>query len=102
MVAMKDEPVQTQALWMGVYGLGTTVAVMLPYSRTHESEADHMGLIFMAMAGYNPNAAPEFWQRMSAVREGEAPPEFLSTHPSDETRMKDLNSWIPEAMKYYK
>ncbi len=56
----------------------------------------------MAMAGYDPNAAPEFWQRMSSVREGEAPPEFLSTHPSDETRMKDLKSWIPEAMQYYK
>jgi len=102
MVAMKDEPVQTQALWMGVYGVGTTVGVMLPYSRTHESEADHMGLIFMAMAGYNPNAAPEFWERMSANKGGAAPPEFLSTHPSDETRINDLKSWIPEAMTYYK
>jgi predicted Zn-dependent protease len=66
MVAMKDEPVQTQALWLGVYGIGTTVGIMLPYSRTHESEADHLGLIFMSMAGYNPKTAPEFWERMAA------------------------------------
>jgi predicted Zn-dependent protease len=102
MVAMNNEPAQTKALWLGIYGAGTQLGIMLPYGRTHESEADHLGLIFMAMAGYDPHAAPEFWQRMSANREGEAPPEFLSTHPSDETRMKDLNSWIPEAMKYYK
>jgi predicted Zn-dependent protease len=101
MVAMKDEPVQTQALWMGVYGVGTQLAVMLPYSRTHESEADHMGLIFMAMAGYDPNAAPDFWERMAAGKDGE-PPEFLSTHPSGQTRINDLKSWIPEAMTYYK
>ena len=102
MVAMNNKPTQTKALWLGIYGAGTQLGIMLPYGRTQESEADHLGVIFMAMAGYDPNAAPEFWQRMSANREGEAPPEFLSTHPSDETRMKDLNSWIPEAMKYYK
>ena len=102
MVAMNSKPAQTKALWLGIYGAGTQLGIMLPYGRTQESEADHLGVIFMAMAGYDPRAAPEFWQRMSAVREGEAPPEFLSTHPSDETRMNDLNSWIPEAMKYYK
>jgi predicted Zn-dependent protease len=101
MVAMKDEPAQTQALWLGVYGVGSQVAVMLPYSRTHESEADHMGLIFMAMAGYNPNAAPEFWERMAVGKDGE-PLEFLSTHPSSQTRINNLKSWIPEAMRYYK
>ena len=101
MIAMKDEPVQTQAIWLGVYGIGTTVGIMLPYSRTHESEADHLGLIFMSMAGYDPQIAPEFWERMAAGKEGE-PPEFLSTHPSDQTRIDDLNSWMPEAMKYYK
>jgi len=100
MVAMKDEPVQTQALWMGVYGVGTELAVMLPYSRTHESEADHLGLIFMAMAGYNPNSTVEFWQRMAA-KGGGSPPEFLSTHPSYNTRIENLKNWIPEAMKYY-
>ena len=102
MVAMNNKPTQTKALWLGIYGAGTQLGIMLPYGRTHESEADHLGVIFMAMAGYDPHAAPDFWQRMSANREGEAPPEFLSTHPSDETRMKDLKSWIPEAMQYYK
>jgi predicted Zn-dependent protease len=101
MVAMRNEPVQTQALWLGVYGVGTTVGIMLPYSRTHESEADHLGLIFMAMAGYDPNEAPEFWKRMAAGKEGE-PPEFLSTHPSSETRINNLKQWMPEAMGYYK
>ena len=102
MVAMNNEPSQTKALWLGIYGAGTQLGIMLPYGRTHESEADHLGLIFMAMAGYDPHAAPEFWKRMSDNKKGEAPPEFLSTHPSDETRMNDLNSWIPEAMQYYK
>ena len=102
MVAMKDEPVQTQATWLAVYGVGTTVGVILPYSRTQESEADHLGLIFMAMAGYDPYEAPEFWKRMAASKQGGQPPEFLSTHPSDQTRINDITSWIPEAMKYYK
>jgi predicted Zn-dependent protease len=101
MVAMKDEPAQTQAIWMSVYGVGTQVAVMLPYSRTQESEADHLGLIFMSMAGYDPHEASAFWKRMAA-QGGGSPPEFLSTHPSYDTRIKDINSWIPEAMKYYK
>ena len=102
MVAMKDEPVQTQALWLSVYGVGTTVGAILPYSRAQETEADHLGLIFMAMAGYDPYAAPEFWKRMAASKQGGQPPEFLSTHPSDQTRINNITSWIPEAMKYYK
>ena len=102
MVAMKDEPAETQALWLSVYGVGTTVGVILPYSRTQESEADHLGLIFMAMAGYDPHAAPEFWKRMASSKQGGQPPEFLSTHPSDQTRINDITAWIPEAMKYYK
>ena len=102
MVAMQDEPAETQALWLSVYGVGTTVGIMLPYSRTHESEADHLGLIFMAIAGYDPHAAPDFWERMAAGKQGGSPPEFLSTHPSDQTRIEDITSWIPEAMKYYK
>lgn len=101
MVAMKDKPAETQAIWLSVYGVGTTVGIMLPYSRTHESEADHLGLIFMAMAGYDPHAAPEFWKRMASGKQGGSPPEFLSTHPSDQTRINDITSWIPEAMKYY-
>ncbi|PID58389.1 MAG: peptidase M48 [Ignavibacteriae bacterium] len=100
-VALKNEPALTQQLAMAAFGLGSQVGVMLPFSRLHESEADHMGLIFMAMAGYNPNAAVEFWKRMAA-QGGGAPPEFLSTHPSNQTRIDDLKKLIPEAMKYYK
>jgi len=101
MVAMKDEPAETQALWLTVYGVGTNVGFLLPYSRTQESEADHLGLIFMSMAGYDPHIATAFWQRM-AKSGGATPPEFLSTHPSYDTRINNINSWIPEAMKYYK
>ncbi|MDF7807358.1 M48 family metallopeptidase [Pontiellaceae bacterium B12219] len=82
------------------YGLGTQYLAILPYSRGHESEADHMGLVFMAMAGYNPEGAVEFWQRMGAAG-GEKPPEFLSTHPSDQTRIRELREHMPEALKYY-
>ncbi|RPH96256.1 MAG: M48 family peptidase, partial [Calditrichaeota bacterium] len=71
------------------------------YSRLHESEADQLGLIFMAMAGYDPRAAVPFWQRMSSLKGGQAPPEFLSTHPSDQTRINKLQQLMPEALKYY-
>jgi len=101
-VALKDEPELTQSLFLGAYGVGTTIGIMLPFSRTHESEADHLGLIFMAMAGYDPHEAVSFWQRMSELKAGNEPPEFLSTHPSDKTRINDIKDWIPEAMKYYK
>lgn len=101
-VALKDEPEMTQNLFMTAYGVGTTIGVMLPFSRTHESEADHLGLIFMAMAGYNPNAAVDFWTRMSQNKGGAAPPEWLSTHPSDQTRIADIKKLLPEAMQYYK
>ncbi len=100
-VALNDQPEETQALWMMAYGAGTEVAAILPYSRLHESEADHLGLIFMAMAGYNPEESVAFWQRMSANSSGQKPPEFLSTHPSDQTRISNLQKWMPEAMKYY-
>ena len=101
-VALKDEPALTQNLFMAAYGVGTTVGVMLPFSRKHESEADRLGLIFMSMAGYNPNAAVDFWTRMSAMKGGAQPPEFLSTHPSDATRIADIKKHLPEALKYYK
>ena len=84
------------------YGLGTNVAVILPWGRTQESEADHIGLILMAKAGYDPSAAVGFWERMSKVQQGGKPPEFLSTHPSDETRIAQIKQWLPEAMTYYK
>lgn len=99
--ALDKKPEQTKQLWMTAFGVGTQVGVLLPYSRLHESEADHLGLIFMAMAGYDPNLAVGFWERMAS--QGSAkPPEFLSTHPSNETRIKKIKSEIPEAMKYYK
>jgi predicted Zn-dependent protease len=88
--ALKSKPQQTQQLWLGVFGAGAQLGVLLPYSRTHEGEADHLGLIFMAMAGYHPSVAVEFWQRMAAGKGGQAPPEFLSTHPSDETRIAQI------------
>lgn len=99
--AMGQNPTATQQIFMQAVGMGTNVG-MLKFSRQHESEADHIGLIFMALAGYDPNLAPAFWKRMVDMNKGEKPPEFLSTHPSDETRIKDLESWMPEAMTYYK
>lgn len=101
-VALRNKPSETQALYYAAYGVGSNVGVILPFSRLHESEADQMGLIFMAMAGYDPRESVKFWQRMSAQSSGGSPPEFLSTHPSDETRIKDLNKHMPEALKYYK
>lgn len=100
MVALREKPEQTQMMWQTAYGIGSQYAIMLPYSRTHESEADHLGLIFMAMAGYDPQEAPSFWERMSAVG-GAKPPELLSTHPSHDTRINNLNKWMPEALGYY-
>jgi len=100
-VALQEKPQQTQELWMGLFGVGVQLGAVLPYSRLQEGEADHLGLIFMAMAGYDPNSAIEFWQRMSQ-NAGAKPPEFLSTHPSDANRIRKIKSEIPEAMKYYK
>jgi len=99
--AMGQNPSATQQIFMQAVGVGTNVG-MLKFSRSHESEADHMGLIFMAMAGYDPASAPKFWERMATLGGGAAPPEFLSTHPSHDTRIKDLEGWIPEANQYYK
>jgi predicted Zn-dependent protease len=99
--AMGQNPTATQQIFMQAVGMGTNVG-MLKFSRSHESEADHMGLIFMAMAGYDPATAPKFWERMATLSGGAQPPEFLSTHPSHDTRIKDLEGWIPEAMQYYK
>ena len=82
-----------------LYGLGAQYGVMLPYGRKHELEADHLGLVFMAIAGYNPEAAIPFWERMS--QQGSSVPEFMSTHPSDRTRINDIRQKLPEAMEYY-
>ena len=85
---------------MQSFGMGSQLGI-LKFSRTHESEADEMGLYFMSIAGYNPQNAPAFWQRMSANSGGQAPPEFMSTHPSHDTRISDLNALMPKAMEYY-
>ncbi|MHC4573927.1 MAG: M48 family metallopeptidase [Planctomycetota bacterium] len=100
--ALESEPAATRDLFMRSYGIGTQVGVLLPYSRVQESEADRLGLIFMAMAGYNPNEAVGFWQRMAAAKQGPQPPEILSTHPADSTRIRNIQSLIPEAMQYYR
>lgn len=84
------------------FGVGAAVGVLLPWGRTQESEADRIGLTLMAKAGYDPAAAVAFWQRMSKVSGGEKPPEFLSTHPSDETRIAQIRAWLPEATQHYR
>ncbi len=99
--ALSNNPEETRALWMSVYGVGVQVGALLPYSRLHESEADHLGIIFMAMAGYDPHEAVTFWQRMANMKQGAAPPEWLSTHPSDQTRIQEINEHLPEALQYY-
>ncbi|HEY7490443.1 MAG TPA: M48 family metallopeptidase [Candidatus Tectomicrobia bacterium] len=83
-------------------GLAYGVGVELPFGRSQESEADHLGLILMAKAGYDPHEAIPFWERMASGQKGQAPPEFLSTHPSGTTRMAQLRQWMPEALQYYK
>ena len=99
--ALKEEKEQTQLLFLGLYVVGTTLALELPNSRMQESEADKLGLIFMSMAGYDPQEAVPFWQRMAAKNNGAKLPEFLSTHPSDETRIKNLSALIPEIRSKY-
>ena len=99
-IAMANKPAETQNMFMTAYGIGTTVGVMLPFSRKDENEADQYGLYFSAMAGYNPQEAIPLWQRMAAAG-GQKPPEFLSSHPADETRIANLQRHMPQALKYY-
>lgn len=99
-VALSNNP-KTQSIFNTLYGVGTPLA-MLSYGRSQELEADRLGLIFMSMAGYNPQNATTFWQRMSAASQGsQKPPEFLSTHPSDGTRIAQIQKYLPEAQRYY-
>lgn len=101
--ALKEKKQETQLLFLGLYMIGSNLALSLPNSRMQESEADKLGLIFMSMAGYNPEEAVPFWQRMSEINKGTKVPQFLSTHPSDETRIKKLSALIPEIKtSYYK
>lgn len=94
-VAIKDQ--QTLNIFNQAYGIGTTVGVMLPFSRSHETEADEIGLYLMAIAGYDPMEAANLWRRMSAQSGGQAPPEFLSSHPSNNTRIRNIEAMAPKA-----
>ncbi len=101
--ALKEKKQETQTLFLALYMIGSNLALALPNSRMQENEADKLGLIFMSMAGYNPEEAIPFWQRMAASNTGNKLPQFLSTHPSDETRIKKLSALIPEIKnQYYK
>ncbi len=93
--ATRDSSAKTRGTWMAAVGIGAQYGILLPFSRSHESESDRLGLIFMARAGYNPEAAPAFWTRFGKA--GGKTPEFLSTHPSDSTRVAQLRQWMPEA-----
>ncbi|KAB7727862.1 M48 family metalloprotease [Rudanella paleaurantiibacter] len=102
----QSRPQQTSAMLLQAAGAVLPIAYQvgraLPHSRKQELEADKLGLIFMAMAGYNPNEAVGFWTRMARAGSGQKPPEFLSTHPSDSRRIRDIQNQIPDAMKYYR
>ena len=104
-IATSGKSQQTQAIFQQAIGVAGPLAyqygVGLPHSRRQESEADHLGLIFMSMAGYNPNEAIDFWTRMAKLGAGRSTPEFASDHPSDARRIDDLKKLMPEAMKYY-
>jgi hypothetical protein len=92
---------KNRELVLQAYGVASKYGVVLPYSRKHESEADHMGIMLMARAGYDPAEAPRFWSRFGSMSQGPKPPEFLSTHPSDERRAQDLAGLLPDAGELY-
>ncbi len=101
-IALANKPQQTQQLFGAAYGLGTQYGIMLPFSRNDEYEADKFGLVFTAMAGYDPHEAISFWHRMEQFSGNQKPPEFLSTHPSNENRIAQLQSVMDETVaKYY-
>lgn len=100
--AVSDLDPDQQRQLLGILGAGAKFGIMLPYSRSHESEADRIGLILMAAAGHDPKQAIVFWQRMVKSSKGGAPPEFMSTHPGHERRIADLEGWLPEAEPFYR
>lgn len=100
-VALSSKPAQTRSLFLQAYDVGSNVGVALPHSRNQEYEADKFGLIFAALAGYNPREAIPLWQRMEALSSSQKQPEFLSTHPSEGNRIQRLQQQMPEALKYY-
>ena len=99
-MATSGKSYATQQIAQQVYGLGAQYGVMQPFSRKHESEADKIGLVLMTIAGYNPDCAVTFWQKMAA-NSSSSTPEFLSSHPSHSTRIKDIQSWLPSVKKQY-
>ena len=102
-VALAESDPNKANLYAGLLGAGATVGLLLPYSRLQESEADRLGLIFMAKAGYDPRTAVDFWRRMAEGAKGKSRmPEFLSTHPADDTRIRGIEKWLPEALSYYR
>ncbi|GAM07791.1 mitochondrial metalloendopeptidase OMA1 [Geobacter sp. OR-1] len=99
--ALASKPAATKQLWMTAFGAGAQYGAILPFSRLQENEADHLGLVFMAMAGYDPNQATAFWQRMASQKGGKSQPEFFSTHPADATRIENIRRLIPEVNRQY-
>jgi predicted Zn-dependent protease len=100
-IALSTQPQQTQGVFMAAYGAGAKLGVLLPYSRLEESEADRIGLVLMARAGYDPRQAIPFWERMKSQEGHSQTPELLSTHPAPDTRIEDIRRHLPEALKYY-
>ena len=101
-VTVMDMDAGQQRAIMGVLGAGAQFGLLLPFSRNHESEADYIGLIYLARACFDPREAPRLWQRMGAHSQGKAPPEWQSTHPASETRVRQFNQWMPEALEVYR
>lgn len=99
--AVKDKSKETQQAVMIAYGLGAQFGALLPYSRLHESESDEIGLHYMARAGYDPRAAVQFWEKMKKKGGGKEPPEFLTTHPANDTRIQQLRELLPKVMPEY-
>lgn len=99
-IAVSGSPQATQDIFNLAYGISGNLS-LLKYSRANETEADKIGVVFMALAGYDPNEAIPFWERMGKMSSGSKPPQFMSTHPSDAQRVNDLKAWMPTALKYY-